>query len=132
MSDKKIYRILRHGDVILYKLSAQQLAEKMQQGVLSRLFGNKNELPQPPPMKGNPRKHVLAYGETTGHSHVLEGDFDVLAEDAGKNELSFRVNSSAVLTHEEHDRIVLDEGIYLKVTQVEYDPFNDLIRQIRD
>ncbi len=130
MSDKKIYRILRHGDVILYKLSAQQLAEKMQQGVLSRLFGKKDG--PLPPMKDNPRKHVLAYGETTGHSHVLEGDFDILAEDAGKNELSFRVNSAAVLTHEEHDRIVLDEGIYLKVTQVEYDPFNDLIRQIRD
>lgn len=108
MNFEKIYR---HGDVIIFRLPDNE----------SPLEGKKT--------KKTP-KLTLALGEVTGHAHVLEGNMEVL--EAENEEIYFEVQDRAVLTHEEHDVMVLDKGIYLKVNQVEYDPYNDIIRYVRD
>ena len=104
-------RIYRHGDVIIFKFADN-------------------------PYKDSPTKAVekvtLALGEVTGHSHQLKGDIELLETKLKEDEIAFHVQDKAVLTHEEHDTMVLDQGYYLKVNQVEYDPFKDLVVYIRD
>lgn len=103
-------KIYRHGDVIIYKLEQEPSLE--QSATVKQL--------------------ILAEGEVTGHSHRLTGSFDILQNKPISGELLFEVHSEAVLSHEEHDRIVLDKGVYLKVNQVEYNPFTDLVKKVLD
>lgn len=121
----KFEKVYRHGDVIVFKLKEQDLA-----GYAAR----------------KTKTAVLAYGEVTGHAHRLHGELELLEKPKNQSEIIvleegkalnegdilFHVLSEAVLSHEEHDRIVLEEGVYLKVNQVEYDPFHDLLVQVRD
>jgi hypothetical protein len=106
----EIEKIYRHGDVILYKLVSNETPKK---GIISK-------------------ETILEHGEVTGHAHRLAGEIEILEEKTAQKEMTFKVLDRAVLTHEEHDRIVLEKGIYLKVTQVEYNPFENAIRWIRD
>jgi dTDP-4-dehydrorhamnose 3,5-epimerase-like enzyme len=107
----KIEKVYRHGDVVLFKV--QDSESTNEKGTLTK------EL-------------VLEHGEVTGHAHRLAGEVEIVAENEAKKEITFKVLDKAVLTHEEHDRIVLEKGIYLKTTQVEYNPFDDMIQWIRD
>lgn len=104
-------RIYRHGDVVLFKL--KESPDRTQSG-------------------GQIKELILEEGEVTGHAHRLQGKIEVLQEDVRQKEIVFYVFDQAVLTHEEHDRIVLEQGIYLKVSQVEYNPFTDMVTWIRD
>ena len=106
----EIEKIYRHGDVILYKLAS---AKNDKKGVVSK-------------------ETILEHGEVTGHAHRLSGEIEILEERKEQKEMIFNVLDRAVLTHEEHNRIVLERGTYLKVSQVEYNPFEDAIRWIRD
>lgn len=108
MNFEKVYR---HGDVIIFKLKEKKLPKYTSKKM---------------------KKVVLAYGEVTGHSHQLTGDLEVMEANLDQDEMMFRLQSPGVLRHEEHDQIVLEPGIYLKVNQVEYDPFQDLLVNIRD
>jgi len=113
MDIKEFERIYRHGDVILFKLKADDLNSG----------------------KASLRKAngcILEVGEVTGHAHRLDGEIDILEEEPAEKTIIFKVAKKAILTHEEHDCIVLEEGIYLKVSQVEYDPFRNMINWIRD
>jgi len=101
-------RIYRHGDVILFRMP--------ETFNLSEPLAPKQEL-------------VLALGETTGHSHQLKGEL-LLQEKSEKT--FFKVLKKAILTHEEHQTMILEKGVYLKVDQVEYDPFKGIIRRILD
>lgn len=105
-------KIFRHGDVLIFELSQEY----------ESIFNKIEETKQ----------LTLALGEVTGHKHLLEGDLELLKEDTLTQEMIFKVRSSAVLTHQEHDTIVLGKGIYLKVNQVEFDPFLNIIQTIRD
>ncbi|WP_448529155.1 hypothetical protein [Raineya sp.] len=109
----KFQKIYRHGDVVIFRLPEKELGKKQL---------------NPKPVQ----KLVLALGEVTGHKHLLEGDLMLLENNAANGEFLFEVKNTAILQHEEHDTIVLEKGFYLKVNQVEYDPFNDLVRFVYD
>src|SRR5688500_14537869 len=104
-------RIYRHGDVVLYKL--KNLPNKTKSG-------------------GQIKELILEEGEAKENSHRIKGKIEVLQEDILQKEIVYHVFDQAVLTHEEHDRMVLEQGIYLKVSQVEYNPFTDIFTWIRD
>ncbi|MEO1653187.1 MAG: hypothetical protein AAFU64_06560 [Bacteroidota bacterium] len=104
-------KIFRHGDVILFKLRENEGISEPQKPV---------------------QQIILAWGEVTGHAHRLQGDLLMLDQENSEEEFLFRVRQKARLSHEEHETIVLEPGLYLKVNQVEYDPFQDLIVKIRD
>lgn len=108
MNFEKVYR---HGDVIIFKLDEKDLPQFTSKKATSL---------------------TLAYGEVTGHSHKLTGDLELLEAELNQDEIMFRVHTQGLLKHEEHDQIVLESGLYLKVNQVEYDPYQDLITRIRD
>ena len=74
-------------------------------------------------------KITLAYGEVTGHSHVLQGNKIKHYESNGQRLV--QLEEPAELVHEEHDTQKVPAGIYLIVLQREYD-LVDGIRQVSD
>ena len=48
--------------------------------------------------------------------HRLSGEVEILEDRKEQKEMIFNVLDSAVLTHQEHDRIVLEREIYLKAS----------------
>ena len=79
---------------------------------------------------------VVAEGEGH-HEHVVTSEVDVVENDGT---LYLVVSKSGKLEHvtkgtrtkAEHNAIDLEEGYYKVVLQQEYDPYEDLIRQVRD
>lgn len=63
---------------------------------------------------------TLMYGEATGHSHKLTGDFTLYRDKS--NAHYFEVHTAAKLTHEEHNTIELPAGKYAMIRQREYTP----------
>jgi hypothetical protein len=74
---------------------------------------------------------ALALGEST-HTHMLTSARNITFEELVLENIDFSLQSTGVLRHEEHDRIVLPKGRYLKVNQVEYDPFSNSVRAVFD
>lgn len=93
----------RHGDVFIFRVNKK-----------ISIKNSKKE-----------KELVLALGEITGHSHRLrlsDGD-DILVEEYGGNDsFLFELNGNGILTHEEHDSIVLTPGQYISIIQSEYSP----------
>lgn len=124
----KYVKRLRHGDMVLFKLNPANF--------------------KTPSVSRNVDKVVVGLGEVTGHSH------DVVAEEgvnlkvygndsklesmtsdeiATMENLIFEViGGNAVISHDEHDELVLDEGTWLRSFQVEYNPFKKMIDKVRD
>lgn len=122
----KYLKRVRHGDMVLFKMN------------------NKTKLKNSREMD----KVVVGLGEVTGHSHDViaeEGvtlkvysDNDKLTEMtsdeiATMENLIFEViGGNAVISHDEHYELVLDEGIWQRSFQVEYNPFSKMVDKVRD
>lgn len=118
--------IARHGDMTIFKVSKDQVAG-MQTAELKRL--------------------TLGLGEVTGHSHeVIAMDDSMIIEHhqvAGydsaeiktltdRENIFFEVKGKAVILHEEHGPITLEEGYYLRTVQRQYNPFTKALEKVRD
>lgn len=118
--------IARHGDMTIFKVSPSQV-EGMDTKELKKL--------------------TLGLGEVTGHSHeVLALDDSMIIEHhnvAGydsaeirnlveRDNIFFEIKGSAVIMHEEHGPITLDEGIYLRTVQRQFNPFAKTLERVRD
>jgi len=71
---------------------------------------------------------VLAYGEATGHAHVIHSSdatlYQTRADDAAALTMGTRILETrvpAALTHEEHDRIDIPKGEWGVRIQRQYD-----------
>jgi hypothetical protein len=77
---------------------------------------------------------ALAYGEAHLHVHQLDGvqgvDFDLRINSAGERHL--KIVNPTYLRHQEHQPMLLKEGIYKIGIQREYDPFSNMIRSVID
>ena len=116
--------VYRQGDVMLVKVSS-----------------NPDDLPKGLKDQTSEGRIVLAYGEVTGHAHALA---EPLTEKSPKGKVKafsatpwdasaerfIQVLEKTALTHEEHDPIQLDKGIYKVVRQREYSP--EAIRNVAD
>lgn len=79
------------------------------------------------------KSYVLAYGEVTGHKHLLQTktkSFGVWEDKDGMFYLDMPEAGS--LTHEEHKKLVIAPGFYQIVHEREYDPFTEEMRQVVD
>lgn len=81
---------------------------------------------------------ILQRGEGV-HVHVLNAKGNSSIEvkpqkalDNIEDAFEFLLSGTGVVTHEEHDRIVLDKGTVIKYPQQEYDPFNQVMRNVYD
>ena len=74
---------------------------------------------RPVPRTGD--RVVLAYGEATGHAHVIDSPRAELLESRG-GRTYLGLDKVSALTHEEHGPIRLDPGLYRVFRQREYAP----------
>jgi hypothetical protein len=66
---------------------------------------------------------VLAYGEATGHAHVITGDrVFLLCPPDDPGQLYLRVEGYGRLVHDEHGPIAVPAGAYRVIRQREYVP----------
>lgn len=80
---------------------------------------------------------TLAIGEATGHNHSFSsGEVQMFENPTPKNDDPvkwFEVKSSeATLGHQEHKDIGIKRGIYALKIEREYNPFDNVVRQVTD
>lgn len=75
---------------------------------------------------------VLAEGEVTGHKHRLVGGQAQVFENEQSQKYFTVSQSPAELVHEEHNKIVIEEGTYVVVQEREFNPFEEAVRQVTD
>lgn len=118
--------IARHGDMTIFKVSLDQVS-----GMETKEM----------------KKLTLGLGEVTGHSHevfalddstiiehhnVAGYDSVEIRELVERENIFFEVKGSAVIMHEEHGPITLEEGVYLRTVQRQYNPFTKVLEKVRD
>jgi len=86
---------------------------------------------------------IIARGEVSNHAHAVVGDaalyeldgsiiVDVYGEAAIKHILESEFQNGNEVWTKEHTDIKLDKGQYKFVQQVEYNPYEAAIQQVRD
>lgn len=85
---------------------------------------------------------MLAKGEHSNHGHMICGDVEVLEKDGNlfidvqdatlKHLLINSFQSGTETWTQEHTEIKLPAGKYKVIQQVEYDPYEQIIRQVQD
>jgi superfamily II DNA/RNA helicase len=75
-------------------------------------------------------EHVSA---TTGQliKHVLDSKKEIEYEMQGDT-IKFMLKELGVLTHDEHDRMVFEPGVYRSTNQVEFNPLDQSIGRVFD
>lgn len=76
---------------------------------------------------------ILAYGEHTGHKHVIEAPkktMQIFKDLEGRHYI--KLSSEATIRHEEHKTITLMPGTYRQDMEQERDPFLDQINIVKD
>jgi hypothetical protein len=97
---------IRQGDILLEETNLEEHKNKKLLGTGSR---------------------VLAYGEVTGHSHIIDGNIRYY-EDSG---MIICQVQDGVLSHEEHGNITIPMGDYIVINQRELDVMTG-IRRVMD
>lgn len=66
--------------------------------------------------------------------HILKSKTDFQYENVTKDgqAIFFELLNPAVITHDEHNKLVLDQGQYVKTNQVEFNPFTKNIDYVFD
>jgi len=90
----------RQGDVLLVQVEALPSGAGLQEQASSDI--------------------VLAFGEVTGHAHVVASAAASLYNSSG--DYFLQVNVATPLSHQEHASIVLEPGVYRVIRQREYTP----------
>lgn len=82
------------------------------------------------------KNRILAYGETTGHSHqVTSHDVDSYESYVDeKGNIYIQAKDKAIaISHDEHSPVMLEPGeIWCVSRQREYDPIAEMNRQVAD
>ena len=77
--------------------------------------------------------NILAEGQFTGHNHKIVAepiDLTIYTDNEGKK--YFNLNKDSDLTHQEHKTIKIKKGLYELVIEQEFDPFQEVINQVKD
>lgn len=73
----------------------------------------------------------LAEGEVTGHFHAAEGA-TLYADPANDDTIIMDAKPGTVIRHQEHKPIAIPAGIYDCHKVVEFDPFSEEAKEVRD
>jgi hypothetical protein len=66
------------------------------------------------------------------HHNVAGYDTAEIRDLVERENIFFEVRGTAVMMHEEHGPITLDEGVYLRTVQRQYNPFTNALEKVRD
>jgi len=84
------------------------------------------------------KRIVLGEGEVVGHKHILESTAQIYytqtTEESWRTipSIEFLLEGTGVLTHDEHDKMLFDNGKYYSYNQVEFNPFDESISRVFD
>ncbi len=93
-------------------------------------FTKARELPEGvKPVSRNAKGYIIAEGEATGHTHVIEAEIELYEKDGV---LFIKTAKEAEVRHEEHLPVILSPGIWKVGIIREYDPFLEETRIVRD
>ena len=106
----KIGDFVQQGDVLIKKIN------KLPEGL--EKIKTKNNL------------WIIAEGETTGHYHAIAEKEAIVYEKEGKKYIL--TEEGFTITHQEHEKIKVEPGLYEIGIVQEYDPFQKTIENIRD
>lgn len=108
-------KLYRHGDLLLREVK---------------------EIPKDAKLIEQSNERILAYGETTGHKHVLAVAEKISAPQISAYEVDgqtyLKIDKVSQLTHEEHKPLTIQPSVYMLVTEREYDYFKEEERQVVD
>lgn len=77
--------------------------------------------------------HLTPNGEKQKHMMIAgKSNIKVLETSVDKQTIKFEIKSDALIFHDEHGIIKLEEGTYEKTNQVEFDPFNNTVAYVFD
>lgn len=90
-------------------------------------------------------QRIVGRGEVSNHCHVIVGECDIEEKD-GKTIFTINKDSHCIIKHiledkwlsgeevwtKEHKDIPLEKGRYEIIQQVEYDPYEQIIRAVKD
>lgn len=76
-------------------------------------------------------KRTIALGEATGHHHSFSRDVEIYTQE-GDPRMWVVLEEEEMLTHQEHETIILEPGVYEYNGQTEPDPFTGMARRVRD
>ena len=108
--------IARHGDMTIFKVSKEQVS-----GMEAvELTGHSHE--------------VFALDDSTiiEHHKIAGYDSAEIRDLVERENIFFEIKGTAVIMHEEHGPITLDEGVYLRTVQRQYNPFSKALERVRD
>lgn len=98
---------IRHGEVILMPTEATVTGKKV-------------------------KKFVIAHSET-GHHHVIEAEAPFTVDE---KDMLIELFGDAAIVHKKsfdaHKTLPLEKGIYKRYEAVEYSPFDQITRRVRD
>lgn len=89
-------------------------------------------------------KLTVGLGEVTGHSHDVialnkskiksyHNESLSMEDIANMDKLIFEITGKGgIILHEEHKPIYLESGFYLRINQLEYNPFLKILEKIKD
>jgi hypothetical protein len=78
------------------------------------------------------KRIVLGEGEIFGHKHILECATDIEFTEPTNGRLEFELKGTGILTHDEHAKMIFDQGSYVSYHQVELNPFTNSIERVYD
>lgn len=102
--------IYRHGDILIQPYESKEELKSL----------------------GEFKSYILAEGETTGHKHLLVSEklMEVFQKENG--EIVFKLNSPAKISHEEHNEIIIQPGIYEVGNEREFNYFENATQRVVD
>jgi len=117
--------VKRHGDMLFYRISGSEV-----KGLQSKQRDNL----------------TVGLGEVSGHAHnikpfeggeVLEYHEDFQSDNSQdfilRDKTYFEVKGEgAVIHHEDHDPILFEPGVYVRIIQQTYSPYDKVIRRVVD
>ena len=75
---------------------------------------------------------VVAYGEASGHSHVIKGKITQFIPKWRGDRTAFMLDEDFYIYHDEHGEILLPAGTYYIDTVKEFDHFTEESNYVRD
>ena len=77
--------------------------------------------------------HLTPGGEKQKHMMVAgKNNINLIEVSPDKQTVKFEILNDAIVFHDEHGPIKLEEGTYEKTNQVEFNPFNNTVAYVFD
>ena len=90
------------------------------------------EIPQNAEKVEHNGSFVLAYGEVTGHKHLLQAPPNSLEIKKSPDGFYFSLSSVGSVSHEEHKTLTIPPGTYEVTFEREKDWFENAVRKVID